>query len=187
MAKITYNPAVKHLHSHVGDFVFKTQEGRNIVAAKPDHVNQPNTPAQQQQREQFSQGARYAKGVLADAQALAPYAAKAREVHKPAFALALGDYLTPPVVDEIDLNGYHKHVGDAILVRAHDDIEVTGVRVSIVDNAQAPVESGTATFDPAVNAWRYVATVDASAKPGVTVTANALDHPGHAGTLSVAQ
>ncbi len=59
--------------------------------------------------------------------------------------------------------------------------------VTIVDNAQATVESGTATFDPAVNAWRYVATVDASAKPGVTVTANALDHPGHTGTLSVTQ
>jgi len=125
--------------------------------------------------------------VTANPQSRAPYDAKAKAVHKPAFALAVADYLTPPVVDEIDVTGYHKHAGDPILIKAHDDLEVTGVTVSIVDNAQAPVESGTATFDLSVNAWRYVATVDASAKPAVTVTANAQDHPGNTGTLSVTQ
>jgi len=187
MAKVTFNPTVKHVHGHVGDLIFKARDGQNIVAAKPDHVHQPNTPAQQQQKEQFRLGAFYAKGIMADAQARAPYAAKAKQVHKPAFALILGDYLTPPVVDQIDLGGYHKHVGEPILIKAHDDFEVSGVTVTIADNAQTPVETGTATFDPAVNAWRYVATVDASAKPGVTVTANALDRPGHTGTLSVTQ
>jgi len=187
MAKITYHPAVQHLHGGMGHMVFKSRDGLDIVAAKPDQVNQPNTPAQQQQKEHFRQGARYAKGVIADAQASAPYLAKAKEIHKPAFALILGDYLTPPVVDEIDLGGYHKHAGEPILVKAHDDFEVAGVTVTIVDNAQTPVETGTATFDAAVNAWRYVATVDASAKPSVTVTARALDRPGHTGTLSVTQ
>ena len=90
MAKITYNPAVKHMHGHVGDLVFKTRDGRNLMAAKPDQVNQPNTPAQQQQKEQFRLGAFYAKGIMANALARAPYAAKAKEVHKPAFALILG-------------------------------------------------------------------------------------------------
>jgi hypothetical protein len=187
MAKITYHPAVAHMHGGMGHMVFKQSRGLDIVAAKPDQVNQPNTPAQLQQREKFSQGARYAKGALADAQLKALYEARSQAVNKPPFALAVADFLTPPVVDQIDLSGYHKHVGDAILIKAHDDLEVTGVTVSIVDNAQASVESGTATFDPAVNAWRYVTTVDASAKPSVTVMANALDHPGHAGSLSVTQ
>ena len=129
-------------------------------------------------------GAFSAKGILADATAKAPYVAKAKEVHKPVFALIMGDFLTPSVVDEIDLGGYHKHAGEPILIKAHDDFEVTGVTVSIVDNTQAAVEQGTATFDASVNAWRYVATADASAKPNVTVTAKALDRPGHAGTLS---
>ena len=55
MAKITYNPAVQHLHGAVGNMVFKQQSGRDVVASKPDHVNQPNTPAQLQQRENFRQ------------------------------------------------------------------------------------------------------------------------------------
>jgi hypothetical protein len=184
MAKITYHPAVKHMHGGMGHMVFKSRDGMDLVAAKPDQVNQPNTPAQQQQKERFSQGARYAKSIMADPAAKAPYKAKAKEVHKPTFSLIVGDFLTPPVVEAIDVSGYHKHVGDPILIKAHDDFEVTGVTVSIVDNTQAPVETGTATFDVGLNAWRYLATADASAKPNVTVTANAQDRPGHAGTLS---
>lgn len=175
------------MHGGMGHMVFKQSGGRDIVATKPDQVNQPNTPAQQAQREKFSQGARYAKGALADAQLKALYEARSHALNKPPFALAVADYLKPPVVDQIDLTGYHKHVGDPILIKAHDDLEVTGVTVDIVDNVQASVESVTATFDTGLNAWRYVATVDASAKPSVTVMANALDHPGHAGSLSVTQ
>jgi hypothetical protein len=81
---------------------------------------------------------------------------------------------------------HQKHVGDAIFIKAHDDMEVTGMTVSIVDSTQARVEIGTATFDAATDSWRYVATVDASAKSGLTVTANALDRPGNTGTLSAA-
>ena len=64
MAKVTFNPAVQHVHGHVGDLVFKLRDGKNIVASKPDQVHQPNTPAQQQQKEQLRLGALYAKGVM---------------------------------------------------------------------------------------------------------------------------
>ena len=80
-----------------------------------------------------------------------------------------------------------KVLGEPTLIKVHDDFEVAGVMVAIEEDAHASVESGPATFDPAVRAWRYVATADASAKPTVTVTANALDRPGHAGTLSLTQ
>ena len=80
MAKITYNPAVQHLHGKVGNMVFKERLGRDIVAAKPDQVNQPNTPAQMQQRENFRQASKYAKSALADPQVNAEYAAKAKQI-----------------------------------------------------------------------------------------------------------
>ena len=181
---INYHPTVKHMHGGMGKMVFKSREGQDIVAAKPDSVKQPNTPAQQEQKELFRKGVLYAKAVLADPVAVLPYEAKAKQLHKPVFALAVGDYLNPPVVDEVNVTGYHKHVGDAILIRAHDDIAVTGVTVSIVDNTQTAVESGAATYDAVSGTWKYVATKDASAKTSLTVTATALDLPGHAGTLS---
>jgi len=184
MAKITYNPAVRHMHGHVGKLVFKERAGMDIVAEKPDQVNQPNTPAQLAQRENFRQAAAYAKGALANPQVNAAYSAKAKMDHSSPIAEAVKDWMTPPVVTAIDLSHYSKHVGDAIYIAAQDDFEVTGVAVTIEDNAHAPVESGTATFDAASGSWKYTATVDASAKSGLAVTATASDRPGNTGTLS---
>ena len=184
MAKITYNPAVQHLHGAVGNMVFKQQSGRDVVASKPDHVNQPNTPAQLQQRENFRQAAAYAKNALADAQLGAAYSAKAKADHSTPIAEAVKDWMTPPEVTAIDLSHYNKHVGDVIFIAAQDDFEVTGVTVAIEDNAHAPLEGGAAMFDAASGGWKYVATTDASAKPGVTVTATAQDRPGNTGTLT---
>lgn len=184
MAKITYNPAVRHMHGHLGKMVFKERDGQDIVAEKPDQVNQPNTPAQLKQRQQFSEAAAYAKGVLADPQAKAAYAAKAKELHSSPMAVAVKDWMKSPVVTAIDLSGYNKHVGDVISIAAQDDFAVTGVKVAIEDSTHTAVEQGVATFDTASGSWKYTATMDASAKSGLTVTATASDRPGNTGVLS---
>ena len=158
--------------------------GQDIAAEKPDQVNQPNSPAQLAVRENFRQAAEYAKGAMADPQAHAAYAAKAKELRSSPFAVAVADWMKAPTVEAIDLTQYSKHVGDAILIKAQDDFAVTGMAVAIVDDAQAPVESGAAVWDAASGSWKYTATVDASAKPSVTVTATASDRPGNTGTLS---
>jgi hypothetical protein len=87
-------------------------------------------------------------------------------------------------VTTVDLSHYNKHIGDAIFIAAQDDFEVTGVTVAIEDSTHTPVESGAAAFDAASGSWKYTATVDASAKPSVTVTAKASDRPGHVGELT---
>ncbi len=184
MAKITYNPAVTHLHGHLGNMVFKESGGRDIVATKPDQVNQPNSPAQMTQRDAFKKAAVYAKGAMVDTQAHAAYLAKARELHSSPFAVAVKDYFTGPQVTAIDLSQYTKHVGNVIYVTAIDDFEVAGVTVSIKDNNNAAIESGPATFDATTGTWKYTSTVDASAKPSVTVTATATDRPKNIGILT---
>lgn len=172
------------MHGHVGKLVFKERQGMDIVAEKPDQVNQPNTPAQMVQRENFRQAAAYAKGAMANPQVNAAYSAKAKELHSSPIAVAVKDWMTEPQVTAIDLSHYSKHVGDAIYIAAQDDFEVTGVAVAIEDSTHTPVESGTATFDAASGSWKYLAKVDASAKSGLTVTATASDRPGNTGTLS---
>jgi hypothetical protein len=184
MAKITYAPAVKHLHGHLGDMVFKERMGEDIVASKPDQVNQPNSPAQQAVKDDFRQAAAYAKGAMQDTQAHTAYGARAKELHSSPMAVAVKDWLSEPVVTAIDLSNYNKHVGDTISIVAQDDFEVTGVTVAIEDSAHTAVESGAAVFDAASGSWKYTTTVDASAKPSVTVTATASDRPGNTGTLT---
>ena len=184
MAKITYTPGWDHVHGHVGTFVYRERYGDNIVVKKPDQVAQPNTPAQSAVKDNFRQAAAYAKSAMADTQAHAAYLAEARVRHSSPIAVAVEDWMNAPEVTAIDLSQYTKKVGDAIYIKAQDDFAVTGVMVAIVDNTQIPVESGAAVLDAASGSWKYTATVDASAKPSVTVTATASDRPGNTGTLS---
>ena len=185
MAKITFNPNVAHVHGHVGNWVLKERMGVDIVAAKPDQVHQPNSPAQQQQRAKFQQAAVYAKGSMTDAQLKALYSAKAKLEKSSPFAEAVKDWFTPPVVDAILLSDYHKHPGEPISIRAHDDFEVVGVNVELKNaSTNAVLESGPAGYDAPSGQWVYAATTDASSVAQVMVTATALDHPGHPGTLS---
>jgi hypothetical protein len=184
MAKITYTPGWGHVHGHVGTFVYRERQGQDILAQKPDQVNQPNTPAQQAVRQNFRDAAAYAKGAMQDPQAHAAYLAKAKELRSSPVAVAIKDWMTPPVVTAIDLSGYNKQVGDAILVAAQDDFEVTGVTVAVEDSTHTAVEGGAAVFDAASGSWKYTATVDASAKSGLTVTATATDRPSNTGMLT---
>jgi len=185
MAKITFNPNVAHVHGHVGNWVLKERMGVDIVAAKPDQVHQPNSPAQQQQRAKFQQAAVYAKGSMTDAQLKALYSAKAKLEKSSPFAEAVKDWFTPPVVDAIDTSNYHKHPGEPISIRAHDDVAVAGVNVELKNaSTNAVLESGPAAYDAPSGQWVYAAMTDASAVAQVTVTATALDHPGHPATLS---
>jgi hypothetical protein len=184
MAKVTFAPAVKHIHGHLGRMVFKERMGEDIVAEKPDQVNQPNSPAQLAVRQDFTDGAHWAKGALQDPQAHAAYGAKAKELHSSPMAVAIQDWMKSPTVTAVDLSNYSKHVGDAIYIAAQDDFAVTGVTVAIEDATHAAVESGAAAFDAASGSWKYTTTVDASAKSGLTVTATASDRPGNTGTLA---
>ena len=109
------------------------------------------------------------------------YAAKARADRSNPFAEAVKDWLNPPVVDEIDVAAYHKQVGDVIYIKAHDDTEVVRAEVTLQDGNNNVLESGNAAWDTASGAWKYTATVDATATGTVTVSASAYDRPNHAG------
>jgi len=181
MAEIVFTPGWDHVHGHVGTFIYKEQQGRNILAKKPDRVHQPNTPAQQAVRDKFGQAATYAKSALADPQVKPVYVAKARADRSNPFAEAVKDWLTPPVVDEIVLTSYHKQVGDVIVIKAHDDTEVVRAEVTLQDGNNNTLESGSAAWDAASGSWKYTATVDATTAATVTVTASVYDRPNHAG------
>ena len=164
--------------------VYKTWQGENIEAYKPDVVHQPNSAAQLAVRESLTEAAHWAKGVFGDAAVKAAYTAKAKELHSTPIAVAVKDWMMAPQVTAVDLSGYNKHIGDVISIMAQDDFAVTGVTVAIEDSAHTAVESGAAVFDAASGSWKYTTTVDATAKSGLTVTATASDRPGNTGTLS---
>ncbi len=179
MAKVEFNAITSHFQGKLGDIRFRNYLGRKIVVLRRKPSTAPLTEAQQQARERFLLAAAYAKGVLGNPATRALYAERARMKQQPVNAVALGDYLNPPVVHAIDATGYHGQVGDVINVTATDDFEVVSVSVVIRDAADAVLEEGPAALVDGT--WTYVATAVVAAGDAVTIEATAKDRPGHAG------
>jgi len=184
MAKVKTNPIIEEIRGAVGDLVFRNSEGKTVVSRKPDLSGIEPTEAQQNQRERFGQAALYGKLVLADEEAKAVYEAEAGKKHKPVFSLMVADFLNAPQVDEVDVSGYSGQAGDVITVRAHDDFEVTGVTINIMNSDGESIESGEAEKPTAGNShWTYTVTQAVAAGTTVRVAVTATDRPGGTGIL----
>ena len=178
MAKTTLNSGLRGIHGGIDGWVYRNYGDRTIISRRPSGGD-VHSPAQLAVRAAFKAAAAYAKAALADPVRRAVYVALARARGRPLFATAVTDYLKPPVVDAIDLGGYHGAVGDPIVVWASDDVEVMGVTLVIRDEADAVLEQGAAVTQD--GAWRYTATTAVAAGRSVTIEATAKDRPGHPG------
>ncbi len=188
MASVSLNPVFNRMSGKLGDLVFKRYGKGTILARRPDFASREFSAAQKAVQDRFRQAAAYGKATLGNAQARAPYDAASERDGQPVMSLMVRDYLTAPVVDDIDLQEYTKSTGDRILVRATDDFEVTGVSVEIADGNGTVFESGQATFSAADGArWVYNATVNVPANTTVQVKATATDRPAHTGTKTVSK
>lgn len=183
MAKISLNPIMERFRGKLGDLVFRRYQNETVVCRRPDLSGVEPTPAQAAVKLRFRQAAAYASGVFADPLQKEVYQALAENRGIPAFALALTDFLKPPTIGALDLAGYAGRIGDVITVEASDDVEVTGVVVTVRDRNSAVIEQGAATKTG--ERWQYTATTAVAAGESVTVEAAATDRPGHSGTKSV--
>ncbi len=180
MAKVVLNPVLEAIHGKVGDLVFRRINSQEFVGKVPDRTGVVATANQLAQQEQFRLAVFYGKAVMADAEAKAVYEQAAARKGQPVFALTVGDFLNEPAVEEIDLSGYAGQIGDVIRVRASDDVEVSGVTVTIRDTGGAVLEQGAAVL--AAGRWSYTATTALAQGQSVSIEVSATDRPGHQAT-----
>ena len=185
MAKVKLNPVLETFSGKVGDLVFKHYGGGTILARAPAPPAQWSS-GQAAHREQFRLATLYGKAALADPRTKALYDAKSQATGTPVFALMVADFFHAPVVDEIDLSGYHGQAGETIQVRASDDFEVTGVAVAIRDTAGAVLEQG-AAVSANDSVWNYTTTATLADGQHVAIEVSATDRPGHKGTKTEAR
>ena len=169
---------VEKVSGAVGNLVFRRYEDEVVVGRKPDVSGVVETPAQAAHRERFRLAAVYGKGVFADPETKAIYEKGAKARGKPAFALAVADFLNEPVIDSIDLSAYTGQAGESIGISVHDDFEVVGVAVAIRSADGAILEHGPAAKRPD-GTWRYSTTTALVAGQGVVIEVTASDRPGH--------
>jgi hypothetical protein len=162
---------------------FKEVQGETIISRMPDRSGLEPTEAQTAARERFRQATLYGKMVMADAEAKAIYEEAAKAKGQPVFSLMVADFFNAPSVDEVDLSKYTGAAGDPIIIRAHDDFDVTAVNVAVAQADGTAVEEGAATETPPDSGrWIYTATAAVPTGTAVRITVTATDRPGHAAT-----
>jgi hypothetical protein len=177
MAKTILNTALGSLRGRVDGWVFRRQNGALVVTKRPDFSEVEPTAAQLAVRGRFQQAAAYGRRAMADPVLLDVYTRAAEGTYSNPYAIAVTDALKPPVIEGVDLAGYHGAIGEAIVVRARDDLEVTAVNVIVRDSVGAVLEQGAAA---AVNdAWVYTATTTVALGTVLSLEAIAFDRPGN--------
>jgi hypothetical protein len=132
MPKLEMAAPYTHLRGRLGPITYRKTAYGNVASQLASRTNPP-TAAQLQVREQFRLAAAYAKRMLADPVLAPRYAVAARAKGLNSRAFMIADFFNEPVVQLIDVSGYHGPMGQVIKVQAYDDFEVTGVHVAVLD------------------------------------------------------
>jgi len=148
MAKLELNPLVKGISGAVGDELVCRQmpDGSTVMGKKPHFEDRIFSNGQLTHQSRFQEAASYAR--LA-ARTNSIYGEIARRMFKTAYNVALSDWFNPPVIRSI------QRQDGRILVDARDNVLVTQVLVTILDEQGMTLEQGEAML---VNEawWEYM-------------------------------
>ena len=124
MAMLKPNPLIGLIEGTVGDLVFaQTKDGRVRVQHRPVRRT-PSTPGELKGQAFITAANQYVARVRREPVQYAIYQNAARIKGKRACDLARSDYLSPPIIHDIDVSRYTGAAGQAIGVQAIDDFEV---------------------------------------------------------------
>jgi hypothetical protein len=180
MAKLEGNILTDRFHGKLGDQLVlrRGKDGSTIMSMKPKrNPNRTDSEAQLAQQQAFREAIAYATEKKHEP----IYIAKAKGTALTPANVAMADYMHPPQILEIDLNGWNGAAGDLIRMRVQDDVKVDQVTVAISDGTDVVQETGQAVQGVALW-WEYP--VQQAFSGGLTVTVSASDLPGHVTTAS---
>jgi hypothetical protein len=146
MAKVKKNIIIWGVSGSLGPdhYARITKDGRTIISHKPDFSNRQFSEGQRKVQSRMQQAAAYAKAAKNNP----IYVKKAEGTAKNAYNVALGDWFKPPVIRRIEWQD------GKVRVSASDDVMVTKVTVTILDEGEQPLEQGDAELTLGVW-WDY--------------------------------
>jgi hypothetical protein len=168
------------------ELVFRSWEGKTIVAKAPKKRTATPSDAQLKIQDKFLLASRYGKAVTTGAdQGIRDAYTAALKPRQNLYARAVEDFMSPPVVRDITTGTYTGAAGNTIPIRAVDDFRVTSVQVEIYAANGTLLEKGNAVQQNNGVDWLYTATQANSPLTGSKINAIATDVPGNQGTLQV--
>lgn len=183
MAQATLNPALKDLRGSLDGLTFRRRADGDASVFVQKPASTPPSGAQLARRNAFGAAQRYARQVLADPLQRGVYQAMAKARRRPTNTLLVGNYLTPPVIETVELGGYTGNAGQEIAVLATDDVAVDTVQVEIRGTWDSALEGGSARCVHGV--WRYRTSAEVPVGTPWRVIVTATNRAGHAAILSL--
>ncbi|WP_199119368.1 hypothetical protein [Pedobacter sp. ASV28] len=159
------------------NLVFRQRKQVTVMAAVPTiNPDRVYTDKQIAQRFRFMEASMYGVGAIADPELKAAYLAKAKG-NQTAYNMAFKDFLTSPVLHQVDWSRYNGEVGDTLVCRITDILAVVSVKVSLYDADGVLVEEGLAVQSALKLDWVYTATVAHTPVVGTMVVVQMTDTP----------
>ena len=149
------------------------------ILKREHHTPQELNEEEEARHQHRQQATIYAKTQMLNQQTRSLYEAKAVDGLQTAYTIAVADFLNAPDIKEVDLRNYNGMEGDRIRIQVTDDFKVAFVKVSIITQTGALLESGDARQQGDTNDWIYTATADNSAFDGDKILIQASDLPGN--------
>jgi hypothetical protein len=187
MAKVILNPAIQVLSGDISGFVYRHHADGRITIAKAGVRSQDfePTPAQAAQMQKFKEAsARYTR-LMQEAGTKAAYEQVLANA-EPGIqlrAMVIGDILSAPKIDTLDLSSYQGQVGDTIRVVAEDNVGIKRLELVIYDQThQATLEGETHDLGANIQGtveWVYSVTTAVPVDHAVEVRVTAVDLAGN--------
>jgi len=184
MSKIQNNPLLKGASGMLGKVVvYREVRGKTVMANRPRKRSGPASPEEELRRSKFLRAVQYARRQMSSPVTKEEYAKGITERKFTAYLVAVADYMSPPVIGNIDVSQYRGVVGDSIAIRAADDFKVVLVQVSVIAPSGSLIEFGEAklqadTFDD----WRFLAAMANGELIGTKIVVAAQDKAGNVTT-----
>jgi hypothetical protein len=152
MAKAANNIVLHGVRGKLGGIAIRQMRDGSIrLSAKPDFSNRRFSSAQKDHQNRFKQASAYARQAAKTQPLYAELAA--RRMGK-AYNIALSDWFNPPVVHRIE------RIENTIRVEASDNVMVTRVQVTILDEQGRTMEQGEGVRGEG-DWWKYVPPAEA--------------------------
>lgn len=167
MSKVRLHQLLDSFRGSIGKMIFRQRpDGAIIASSAPRSRGKKATPKQKAHRERFKEATQYARWAAKQYPIYAKLADGDPQWKSP-YNFALSDWFEAPVVHRVE------RAEGCIRVQASDNIGVTRVRVTVLDESGTVLEKGDATR-MGQDWWEFH-----SDSQGKTVVAEAWDLPQH--------
>ena len=176
MAKVKFSQLIETIRGRIKNLVIRQRpDGTFILSGKPRYKKGKGSPAQKAHRRHVKQIGPFASYLAKTHPIYAQLAAEdvARGKWMSAYNFAFADCLKPPIIHRIE------RTEGCIRVEASDNIMVTEVEVTILDEAGKLLEIGDA-IQAEGDWWEYVPHAE-----GKGILAKAFDLPGNCARLEL--